>query len=343
MNNFKKRVLVSGYIGFSNFGDEAIFYALSKHLKMLNYKTSVLCNNPLKVSAEYGVEAFYYKNLINVFSSILKNDILISGGGSLLQNKTSNFSLFYYLFVIFSAKLFFKKVIIFSQGIEPINGKFPLFLTKMILNGVKFISVRDLKSQKLLEKYKIKSDLTSDPVYSLVEEIKPSFQKKGLLIQLREFNNINEKFIDDLAKSVFKNYSKTDISVFSFQDEYDKKICEKFIEKLAKFNLKAQLICNKTINETINIINDHEFMLSARLHGLIVSNALKTKTFALSYDEKIKTLSEELKIENIDIFNYKNDELNLKLNNFFNSNNVNPPVLYRKFDWSVLDGYLSKV
>ena len=101
-----------------------------------------LCNNKEEVSKKYDVIAYHFKKPFEIIKAILTNDILISGGGSLLQNKTSNFSLFYYLFVIFLAKICFKKVIIFSQGIEPINGKFYEFLTKSDLKIVDFICLR---------------------------------------------------------------------------------------------------------------------------------------------------------------------------------------------------------
>ena len=96
----KKKVLVSGYIGFNNFGDEAIFYALSKKLKNLNCTVSVLCNNKDFVEKTYDVITYNFKKPLEILKAILNCDVLISGGGSLLQNKTSNFSLFYSLFII---------------------------------------------------------------------------------------------------------------------------------------------------------------------------------------------------------------------------------------------------
>ena len=95
-----KNILVSGYIGFNNFGDEAIFYALSSHLKKLGHNISVLCNNPEQTKNNYQVKTYHYKKPLEIIKAVLKCNILISGGGSLLQNKTSNFSLFYYLFII---------------------------------------------------------------------------------------------------------------------------------------------------------------------------------------------------------------------------------------------------
>ena len=100
-----KNVAISGYIGFGNFGDEAIFCALSSHLKDLNYNICAICNNPDKVKKEYNVSTCYFKSFFRIIKTLFKCDILISGGGSLLQNKTSNHSLFYYLFIIFLAKL----------------------------------------------------------------------------------------------------------------------------------------------------------------------------------------------------------------------------------------------
>ena len=53
-----KKVLVSGYIGFNNFGDEAIFLALSSHLKLKGHKVSVLCSNKNEVKKYYCAYSF---------------------------------------------------------------------------------------------------------------------------------------------------------------------------------------------------------------------------------------------------------------------------------------------
>ena len=330
-----KKILVSGYVGFNNFGDEAIFYALSRHLKELGFDVSVLCNNTKEVKEKYEVNTYYFKSLIQILKAILNCDILISGGGSLLQNKTSNFSLFYYLFIILFAKLFFKKVIIFAQGIEPIVGKFPEFITKTILKFVNFITVRDNNSKKLLKSWNINSTLVSDPAYSLVQDREIEENKKGLIVQLRNYRGMNYEFISSLALFIAQNY-KGEVSVFSFFYEIDERICFEFIEELKKYNIKAQYIPNKSTEETINIINKAQYVISTRLHGLIISNALNTRTFAISYDEKIKTLINELNLESIDIFNYTKDELNTKLNKFFNyqSDKIHQ---YRRFEWIEID------
>ena len=340
-----KNIIVSGYVGFNNFGDEAIFYVLSKHLKENGYSVSVLANNPKEVEKKYGVSAFYYKNLKQIFYAILDNDILISGGGSLLQNKTSNFSLIYYLSIIIFAKLLFKKVIIFSQGIEPIRGKFFELLTRMTLKMADFVSVRDEKSYELLKSWKIKAYQTSDPIYAIIQNKQLQATKTALTIQLRDFYNIPKDFVKDFASIVQKYINNNDeiknnVKVFSFQDEYDEKISMDFVDELKKYNIKAEYIGEKSVQETIKIINNSKYVISTRLHGALLAHALESKTFALCYDDKIKNFSNELNLENIDIRNYDVDDFDEKLKNFFeNDHKTND---FKRFKWEYIDTFLHK-
>lgn len=330
-----KKVLVSGYIGFNNFGDEAIFYALVNHLKSMDVEVSALCNNPDVLKHKYNINTYHYKDFKAILSAVFNCDILYSGGGSLLQNKTSNFSLYYYLFIIFLAKIFFKKVIIFSQGIEPIIGKCHEFVLKEILKMVDYITVRDSKSQEYLKKLGLKADLTSDPVYSLMNEFKVSDSKEGLVVQLRDFKGFNMQFLDDLANAL-RSYKGT-IKVLSLQNESDESLCRIFADKLKALNLNAKFIPFYNIERIFEIINSSKYVISTRLHGLIISNALKSKTFALIYDEKVKTLTEEFKIPNINLKHYHALELEEKLSRFLNDKEKAEDIPYRKFDWSLTD------
>ena len=331
----KTKVLVSGYIGFNNFGDEAIFYCLSRHLKALGFEVCAICNKTEEIKAKYNVDVCYYKNLFEIIKNIFNTNILISGGGSLLQNKTSNFSLYYYLFIIFLSKIFFKKVIIFAQGIEQIKGKLNKFVLKNILKKADYISVRDINSYNLLKKNNINSTLVSDPVYSIIQDTDIEKEKSGLIVQLRSFKGIDENFLNNLAETISLNYSKENIQILSLQDEYDKEVCLKFLEKLKNLNIKAEFIPQKDIQTTINIINKAKYMISARLHGIIVSQGLNTKTFALIYDDKVRTIAEELDIENIDIEKYSKEEFQNKIKEFFISQNNTKS--HRQFTWDEFD------
>ena len=65
-----KKVLVSGYIGFNNFGDEAIFYVLLNHLKSLNYEVSALSGNKYDTEKKYNIKAYSYKTPNEILNAI---------------------------------------------------------------------------------------------------------------------------------------------------------------------------------------------------------------------------------------------------------------------------------
>ena len=139
-------------------------------------------------------------------SGIIKqSDILISGGGSLLQDVTSLKSLIYYLWVIFTALRYKKKVVIFAQGIGPIRNKIAQFVTACILKKCTYISVRDSKSQKLLEWMGVKSNLVTDPIFSLNLPFVPDKGTVG--VQLRDFASLSDSLLNKLARQIIKDFS----------------------------------------------------------------------------------------------------------------------------------------
>ena len=147
------KYVVSGYIGFDNFGDEAIAHVLVDKLKSKGAeKITLISSNPQKTAQIHQVASC---KMLDFWKSLCEADVLISGGGSLLQDVTSFKSLLYYLGVIYCALFFGKKVEIFRQGIGPIHSKFGQFLTKIALKHASKISVRDKKSQELLKSWKI--------------------------------------------------------------------------------------------------------------------------------------------------------------------------------------------
>ena len=103
--SFKKAV-ISGYYGFDNFGDEAILNVLVSNLKKNEIEVCVISKNPQKTSKKLDIKSVYTFSILSILKSIKSSDVLISGGGSLLQDVTSLKSLFYYLFIIFIALFF---------------------------------------------------------------------------------------------------------------------------------------------------------------------------------------------------------------------------------------------
>ena len=295
------KYVVSGYIGFDNFGDEAIAHVLSEKLKKEGAeKITLISSNPSKTEQLYGVSSC---GMLKFLPSLLDADVLISGGGSLLQDVTSLKSLIYYLAVIYSALILGKKVEIFSQGIGPINSKFGQFLTKFALKRVQKITVRDKKSQELLESWGIVSELVKDPVFEI--KLPPKNIKGVVGVQLRSFNGVTDEFMQRLADEVSNRFSDKKIQLISLQDKLDLEICELFSTKLKGKGINnVEIISGLSVSGALETISNLEYLIAMRFHANVAGIKSGVKTLAINYDPKVEKLAIEYNLPLINL----NDE-----------------------------------
>lgn len=284
------KYVISGYIGFDNFGDEAIAKVLTAHLKNNNAeKITVLSSNPHKTSNLYQTHSEYYLNFIK---PIFESDVLISGGGSLLQDITSLKSLAYYLSVILTALLLGKKVVIFAQGFTPFKTKIGKFLTKNIIKYCDAIHVRDSKSQEILKEMGIESNLVADPVFD-IEIIEPKYHH-GVGIQLRDFHTLTEEFMLNLANEIARNFKDEKIKLFSLQDTLDLNILENFSKMLANKGIDSEIYKNLSVDDCIKKISELEYLIGMRFHSALVATKAGVKVLGINYDIKVLNLAKKL-------------------------------------------------
>ena len=298
-----KKICISGYYGFDNFGDEMILKVLTEQIKNFknNSEITVFSSNPLKTENLYNVKSIYSFDLLAVIKELLKCNYLISGGGSLLQDVTSNKSLIYYLGVIAVALFFRKKVIIFAQGIGPINNKILANITKMLLKKAKYITVRDNKSLNLLSKWGIEANICNDPVWNIKINKKEKTDKIG--IQLRNFPSLKPEFINDLALCIDKFYQDREIIIFSFQNKIDLEICNKLKEQIQRVNseINVRVIENTSNEKIIDNISELDSLIAMRYHACLIGIKAGVKVLPINYDIKVETLSKDFNLKNLDL------------------------------------------
>lgn len=310
------KYVISGYIGFDNFGDEAIAKVLTSHLKANGAELTVLSSNPTKTEQLYGVSAVNY---LNFLKPIIQSDVLISGGGSLLQDVTSLKSLIYYLAVIVTALVFNKKVIIFAQGFTPFRTKIGKIFTKFVLKYCDKIYVRDAKSQEILKKMDITSELVADPVFGIKTPTVETHQ--GIGVQLRSFYTLTDEFMEKLADEVSKRFSNEKIKLFSLQDTLDLPVLEKFSTILKSKNINSEIYKKLSIEEAIDKISKLEYLVGMRFHADLVAAKAGVKVLGINYDIKVLNLAKSIGFPIIglseDSFKKEFDDLiNLDVNNY---------------------------
>ncbi|MBB3110520.1 polysaccharide pyruvyl transferase CsaB [Paenibacillus phyllosphaerae] len=171
-----RRVVISGYYGFRNSGDEAvlksILFALAEEGKAqgVTIEPIVLSIDPAWTTQMYGVKAAHRMRLREVIGAIRASDGLISGGGSLLQDATGALTIPYYTGVIKLAQLLRKPTFIYAQGIGPVNRRWMDPLIRGVMKRSAYVSVRDAESAALLGRLGVSSDridIVPDPVMGL--------------------------------------------------------------------------------------------------------------------------------------------------------------------------------
>lgn len=318
----EKSILLSGYYGFDNSGDDAILKAIVTDLRKENPKLDivVLSNNPNKTEKMYSVKAINRFKFSELIKGIRKTDLLISGGGSLLQDVTSTRSLLYYLAVMTLAKLFRKPVMVYANGIGPIDKSGNRFLTKTVLNHVNLITLRDEDSKSYLEKMNIKNKnmaVTADPVFTLdaspqnlvndilIKEGIPK-DKKFIGISIRPWKRA-ENLIQIISKVVDYITKEYNVNVILIPMHYpeDLDISNKVLENVDKsscFVIKDQY----AVEEIMGIIKELDMIIAMRLHSLIYAATQEIPMVGLVYDPKVEGILYSLEmnhmsnVENLD-------------------------------------------
>lgn len=272
------RVAISGYYGFGNTGDEAIALAIIKELKREGHQPVLLSNTPIQSSEIYGCKSILRSNPREVLQEIIRCNVLISGGGGLLQDKTSQRSLSYYLTIIRLAKTLRKSVVVFNQSIGPLSDEGNQQVKKALDHKRVKVLVRDKNSQDYLRRLRISSELGADPALLLrpSEGITP--QRQSIVVAPRGDVRESLEPLRKLVKAVREKDQKViALSLMPSQDD-----------EAAHFLKADQVISTTNPQEALDIIASSGYVVGVRLHALILAAAARVPFAGISYDPKVK-------------------------------------------------------
>jgi polysaccharide pyruvyl transferase CsaB len=277
------KVLVSGYYGYGNLGDEALLQGMIAPLKAAGHRVTVLSGDPAASERLHGVGAVHrYRALL---ISLLTHDVLISGGGGLLQDKTSARSLHYYLTVICLARALGKKVVVYGQSVGPLTSKGEARVARA-LRGLP-IAVRDRSSQQLFAKLGLPSELCADPALTLPPpSITPSEATRVLLVPRGGYPAVNEALVQLAQALAARGHPLAVMGIRPAEDEAP-------IAALKGAVPGIEVWTASTPAEALATIARARHVVSARLHGLILAAAANRSFSGVVYDPKVAAFLQE--------------------------------------------------
>lgn len=319
MNNIK--VLILGYYGQGDAGDEAILSCLSKKIKEnFNADITVVSGDVEYTKKEHNLHAvrsvfggnIFSKtlNYINLIDKIRNYDVFVLGGGGLISElfgRKSRKKTLFYLSLLRRAKLLGKKTIVYSIGVSEIKTKKFARKIKEGLEYADIISVRDKKSKKILEEIGIKKEINilPDPAFLLAPEEDEKIieeenigRKKIIGIALTDFI---KPYMNSFARSIDKMIEKYDAEVVLITTagrpgEIKAGVEKKMMEKIRNKS-NVRIIKRYPPRKLLWLLSKFDLVISMRLHMLIFSAISGVPFIGIPSDEKIKNFLEIIKQE----------------------------------------------
>lgn len=278
------KILLSGYYGFGNLGDEALLAGLLSALRSpFEPSLRVLSRAPRSTTALHGVGA---EDRLRGLATLVRPSLLVSGGGGLLQDKTSRRSLHYYLGVIALARRLGRRVIVYGQSVGPLSPAGEKAVARA-LRGLP-IAVRDEPSQRLLARLELSATLVADPALLLPRPAAtPSVDAPVLLIPRAGYPEVTEA-LKGLALELRRH--TIPVAGLAFHPEEDGAALAELRAALPTLTLLSAA----TPQAALEHIARSRHVVSARLHGLILAARARRPLSGIAYDPKVAAFLSEV-------------------------------------------------
>lgn len=157
----KKIVIVNDGLG-PNKGDQAILLSMLDSLKeaLPEAQFKVFPNSKMTQISQY----------IEFWRALKNADLFIFGGGQEIQDHASIAFLVSGLLKVILSKILSKPIFCYALGVGPVATSLGKFLTRLVLNKVDLITVRDENSKKCLKQLRVTKPeclVTADPAFAL--------------------------------------------------------------------------------------------------------------------------------------------------------------------------------
>lgn len=295
-----RNVLVCGYYGEHNLGDDALLDVLLTQLPPA-WRALVTAHDGSAVNALHpDVVTVQRRSLATTVRALMRSQALVLGGGSLLQDSTSFKSLIYYLSLMALARWKGKSVVLWGQGLGPLRRPWSRLLVRAVLPWVQAIGWRDPESQAMAERWRLRvpSLMAADPVWGYPGTTWygadcPMQQRSGLVLCWRPTDQLDSVGWSALLHGVESLAVDHELPVtwLAFHQHQDQPLPQRLqSEGLLSSALieRSQFVLADSLPQVMDVFSRAQLVLPMRLHALILAQLAGAPCWALSYDPKVR-------------------------------------------------------
>ena len=285
-------VLLCGYYGEHNLGDDALLQVLLQQLGP-DTRAVITAHDLAAVKAQAPTaRCVDRRSLPRVLWAINSVDTVVFGGGSLLQDSTSFNSLVYYLALLVVARLRGRRVVLWGQGLGPLRRPLSRWLVHALLPWCTAASWRDQQSYDLAKSWApwLPMIMAPDPVWQMPttvwrggESIVVSWRPTPLLNRSRWINLV--RALDQLSSELeapvvwlaFHHHQDADLLPWLDRDG----ILPSALRR------RSKVVLPETLSAIDGAVQSARLVVPMRLHALILARLVGCPMAALSYDPKV--------------------------------------------------------
>jgi len=288
------RIVVSGYYGFGNSGDEAILGVIVGALRARAPQAQivVLSGNPEQTKALHGVASV--SRTTGAIPAIVGADLFLSGGGSLVQDVTSARGALYYLGLLGLATLLARATMVYAAGIGPLRRGWLRALARRILNRVTLITVRDEGSRRLLQQLAVHRpvQVVADPAFALdpapvadIRDLVGAPRSPRIGVALRPWSD--GRFLQPLVDGVREACREigAEVVALAFHPDHDLAVCAQ-----AAHATRGRTLAGLSPREMMAVVGALDLIVGMRLHALVYAVACGVPLIGITYDPKVEEL-----------------------------------------------------
>lgn len=291
-------LLLAGYIGCGNLGDDAVALGFVHGLGNAGYDITVLSGRPEETNRLYGFSVVDRRDFKQIDGAIDRCDAVVFPGGSIFQDSTSVRSVGYYAKIVSMAKKAKKKVLLLGQGVGPLDTFLGKRMAAGAFNDADVISVRDPDSLQTLKSIGVRkaARMTADASFML-PPVKASEDLQGFAVGNMKSVGVAARplgkkadvvgLFGDFCRLLYQNGSMPVLI------EMDREEDGPLIEQISK-RQGGRIPDLRKVNTPMNLQQRFlrlDNIVAMRLHAGILAATVGLPPLMVSYDPKVASFT----------------------------------------------------
>lgn len=323
MHSKYKEVLLIGYYGRNNTGDDAMLFSLlsllkdNSTIKKYTVPTNIQISVPEELLNQVKVIP---RRPLSILAEIIQTDAILIGGGTIFHDYSKKiryiWASFRYLILITWARFLKKPVYLVGIGFGPFTTTSGRLIALLISRLVNYITVRDVESYKYLQtlhvptsKYNLTFDLSGNMAeINLQEKVQSNILGVSIIPFFYGYSNNPRKDID-LAYAIAKSLNKwlvkdplCEIHFLTFlgiaEGDGDIKIIQRVYQLIEEKNRVKIIDYSSDPRILLSHFNKCRAIVTMRYHAAVFAYLTKRPMIVLNYHPKCQSFVNDIGLTN---------------------------------------------